>query len=62
MMNIFVMILVAIFMAGVYMLGAPSQRMTEQETQYAIDRADLRSVAECAAAAHNATIRTNTTT
>ena len=60
MMNIFVMILVAIFMAGVYMLGAPSQRMTEQETQYAIDRADLRSVAECAAAAHNATIQNTT--
>lgn len=56
MMNIFIMILVAIFMAGFYMLNAPSQRMTEQETTYAIERADLRSVAECAAAAHNATI------
>ena len=55
-MNIFVMILIAIFMAGAYMLGVPSQRMPEQETQYAIERADLRSIAECAAAAHNATI------
>lgn len=56
MMNIFIMFLVAIFMAGFYMLNAPSQRMTEQETSYAIERADLRGVAQCAAAVHNATI------
>ena len=60
MMNIFIMILVAIFMAGFYMMGAPSQRMTNQESSYAIERADMRSIAECAAAAHNATIHGTT--
>jgi len=57
MMNIFIMILVAVFMAGFYMLSAPSQRVIQQESTYAMERADLRSIAECAAAAHNATIR-----
>ncbi len=61
-MNIFIMILVAIFMVGFYMISSPSQRVTEQETEYAITRADLRSVAECAAAEHNAKIRGTTFT
>jgi len=60
MMNIFIMILVAVFMAGFYMFTAPSGRIVEQESQYAINRADLRSVAECASAMHNATIRGTT--
>ena len=60
MMNIFIMILVAIFMAGYYMFTAPSGRVAEQETTYAITRADLRAIAECAAATHNATVRKTT--
>lgn len=56
MMNIFIMILVAIFMAGFYMLSAPSQRIQNHETDVAVAQADLRSVAECTVAAHNATI------
>ncbi len=56
-MNIFMMILVAVFMLGFYMISSPSQRVTEQETEYAINKSDLRSIAECAAAKHNAQIR-----
>lgn len=56
-MNIFMMILVAVFMVGFYMISSPSQRVPEQETEYAIRMSDLRSVAECAVAAHNAKIR-----
>lgn len=58
-MNIFMMILVAVFMVGFYMISSPSQRVVEQETQYAINKSDLRSIAECAAARHNAQIRGN---
>lgn len=56
-MNIFMMVLVALFMVGFYMISSPSQRITNQETEYAINRSDLRSVAQCAAAAHNAALR-----
>ena len=56
MMNIFMMILVAVFMVGFYMISSPSQRVIEQETEYAINKSDLRAVAECAAAKHNSQI------
>lgn len=56
MMNIFIMILVALFMGTYYLISSPSLRIREQEIDYAITRADLRSVAECALAVHNATI------
>ena len=56
-MNIFMMILVAIFMVGFYMISSPSQRVQEQETEYAINRSDLRAIAQCASAAHNAQIK-----
>ena len=56
-MNIFMMILVAIFMVGFYMISSPSQRVTEQETEYAINKSDMRSIAECASAKHNAQIK-----
>ncbi len=56
-MNIFIMILVTIFMLGYYMISAPSQRTIETETEYAIARADMRSIAECATAMQNAQIR-----
>ena len=55
-MNIFVMILVALFMGTYYLISSPSLRVREQEIDYAITRADLRSVAECTLMAHNATI------
>ena len=57
MMNIFIMILVTLFMAAFYMLERPSARIAPQETDNAVGLADLRSVAECTSAAHNATIR-----
>ena len=41
-------------MAGYYIISSPSQRIAKQETEYAIKRADLRSVAECVVAAQNA--------
>lgn len=56
-MNIFMMILVAVFMVGFYMISSPSQRVPEQETEYAVNMSDLRAVAECASAVHNAQIR-----
>lgn len=58
-MNIFIMILLAVFMTGYYIIASPSQRIREQETEYAITHADLRGIAECAVAAHNAQIRGN---
>ncbi len=55
-MNIFIMILVALFMAGYYMLDSPSQRIANHETQQAITQSDLRTIAQCATALHNAQI------
>lgn len=55
-MNIFLMVLVVMFMGIYYIMGGPSQRVTEQETQYAVTQSDMRSIAECAAAVHNAKI------
>lgn len=57
MMNIFLMILTALFLAGYYLMDAPSARIAEQETEYAINKSDLRSVAECTTAMHNAKIK-----
>ena len=56
MMIIFVMILIALFMGTYYLISSPSLRIREQEIDYAVTRADLRSIAECTLAAHNATI------
>ena len=56
-MNIFMMILVAIFMVGFYLVSSPSQRVIEQETEYAVNQSDMRTIAQCASAAHNAQIR-----
>lgn len=56
-MNIFIMILVTLFMTGYYMLSAPSQRVAETETDVAVSRADMRAIAECALAMHNAQIK-----
>ena len=55
-MNIFIMILVALFMGTYYLLSSPSLRIREQEIDYAITHADLRSIAECTLATHSATI------
>ncbi len=55
-MNIFLIMLVSVFMAAYYMFCSPSARVPEQETDYAIAVSDLRSVAECAIAVHNAQI------
>ena len=55
-MNIFIMILVALFMAGFYLLDSPSQKITTQTTEYAIIQSDLRTIAQCIVATHNAQI------
>ncbi|MBO7508730.1 MAG: hypothetical protein J6T57_00410 [Alphaproteobacteria bacterium] len=59
-MNIFIIMLMSLFMVGYYMFFAPNARMPEQETDTAIAMSDLRSVAECALAVHNAQISGNT--
>lgn len=41
-------------MAGYYIISSPSQRIIEHETEYAIKKADLRSIAECLVSAQNA--------
>ena len=46
-------------MAGYYVISSPSQRIIEHETEYAIKRADLRSIAECVASAQNAAMYGN---
>lgn len=56
-MNIFIMILVALFMAGYYMMDSPNQKIQEQETEYAIGKSDMRMIAQCATAVHNAQIK-----
>ncbi len=55
-MNIFIMILVALFMAGFYMMDSPSQRVAQHDTEYAVTQSDLRTIAQCATALHNAQI------
>ena len=54
MMNIFIMILIALFMAGYYWMDSPSQNIAQHNTEYAIERSDLRTIAQCATAVHNA--------
>ena len=41
-------------MAGYYVISSPSQRVVQQESEYAVKKADLRSIAECVVAAQNA--------
>lgn len=55
-MNIFIMILVSLLMVGYYLLDSPSQKTAKQTTDYAITMSDLRSIAQCVVAAHNAQI------
>ena len=40
-------------MAGYFVLSAPSQRIIQHETEYAIKKADLRSIAECIVSTQN---------
>lgn len=53
-MNIFLTVLVALFLGAYYIFSAPSVRTPAQETEYAIKYADLRAIIECTAAVHNA--------
>lgn len=55
-MNIFIMLLTLLFMASFYMMGSPSQRVEQIETEHAVTKADMRAIAQCAAALHNAQI------
>ena len=56
-MNIFILFLVTLLMAGYYLIGSPSVRIDRHETEYAVAAADMRAIAECAATAHNAMMR-----
>ena len=44
-------------MGGFYLINSPSQHIYEHETEYAINKADMRAIAQCAAAVHNSQIR-----
>ena len=55
-MNIFIMFLVALFMAGYYLMGSPSQKIVMHDTEYAVSQSDMRTIAQCATAVHNAQI------
>ena len=55
-MNIFIMILFAVLMAGYYIISSPSQYIEKHDTQYAVTMSDLRTIAQCATAVHNAQI------
>ena len=55
-MNIFIMFLVALFMTGYYLVGSPSQKINIHDTEYAVSQSDMRTVAQCATAVHNAQI------
>ena len=56
-MNIFIMIFAVLVMGAYFMMHSPAQRVTAHESEYAITQSDLRGVAECAVAVHNAAIR-----
>lgn len=55
-MNIFLLVLVALFMTGFYMLSSPSQNIAAHHTEYAVNKSDLRTIAQCATAMHDAQI------
>ncbi len=55
-MNIFMLILVALLMAGYYMINSPSQQIVQHDTEFAVSMSDLRAVAQCTTAVHNAQI------
>ena len=54
-MNIFLIMLLSLFMAGYYMIGSPNQTVIQHDDA-AISYSDLRSVAQCAVAVHNAAL------
>ena len=55
-MNIFLILLSLIIMAGYYVMSSPSLRIFQHETEYAIQKADLRSIAECVVSVQNASM------
>ena len=50
------MIFAVLVMGAYFMMQSPAGRIKVQETEYAINQSDLRGVAECAVAVHNAAI------
>ena len=56
MMNIFLTVLIALFLGAYYIFSAPSVRTQAFETEYAVKYADLRAIIECTAAVHNAVL------
>ena len=56
-MNIFLVMLISLFMAGYYIIDSPSQKILEHDTEYAVEQSDMRSVIQCATATHNAQIK-----
>ena len=56
-MNIFIMLLTFLFIAGWYFLDSPSQQTAEHRLESAIEKSELQSVVECAATAHSDIMR-----
>lgn len=52
-MNIFLLFISMVLMIGYYIMSSPSQNVAGQNTDTAIEVADLRSKAECVSDAHN---------
>ena len=55
-MNIFLTVLIALFLGAYYIFTAPSVRTPDFEAEYAVKYADLRAIIECTAAVHNANL------
>lgn len=56
-MNIFIMVLVFLFMAGYYFMDAPNLRVSDTELAVAAAKSDLHAIAECTSMRHTAAIR-----
>jgi hypothetical protein len=55
-MNIFIMILVFVFMAGYYLMDSPSQRVRDESIDAAVRITEVKSILTCMARAHTAAV------
>ena len=56
MMNIFILLMVVLFMAGYFLMESPSRHIAAHDTQTAVETADMRTIAQCTATAHSAAL------
>lgn len=60
-MNIFIMILVFILMAGYFLIDAPNQRVRDDRIESALRMTEIKSILSCMARAHSGAIELDTT-